>query len=106
MTDKLWICTDPDQYQFGRKISERLYEFKEFDWFNIFPDKSKTLEEAIEMKDNWVELTINLNHYTTEEIENHISAYYDSIEQVKEIYDDHWEWILAECIFEQESQLY
>ena len=45
-------------------------------------------------------------NYKDEEIKKHISAYYDSIDQIKKIYGSDWEWIVAECIFEQESGLY
>ena len=49
---------------------------------------------------------MNLDNYTEGEIENHILAYYDSIEEIIEIYGEDSEWIIAECIFEQESGLY
>jgi hypothetical protein len=90
-----WICTDPDNKQYGRKIAEGIYEFKERNPFHEFNDEGEEIE-----------ITINLSHYSEEEIENHISAYYSSLNELKEIYGEDSEWIIAECIFEQESGLY
>jgi hypothetical protein len=89
-----WICTDPDNEQYGRHIKGRTYEFKETMRFPSF--------EAGEI----INMIIDLNDYTEEETLNHISPYYDNIDEVKEIYGDDWEWVVAECIFEQESGQY
>ncbi len=89
-----WVCTDLDRKQYGKKLDESHYVFKEFD------NKGEYYE------DKWIELDILLSHYDEDKINNHISSYYDSVDQIKEIYGDHWEWIVAECIFEQESGLY
>lgn len=51
-------------------------------------------------------MKIDLTEYTLEEIESIISPYYKSIQQVKELYDNNSNWILAECIFEQETGIY
>lgn len=90
-----WKCTDPDLQQYGRKVSEGVYEFKEL---------ARGLDDYEEGE--YVELTIKMVDYNAIEIEQHISAYYSSIEEIKETYDDDWEFIVAECIFEQESGLY
>ncbi len=90
-----WVCTDPDREQYGRKIKNGVYEFKEQD---------TSLDEAYPRE--FIELTINLNQHSDKQIENHISAYYDSIEEIENIYGTDAEWIIAECIFEQESGLY
>lgn len=90
-----WICTDSDNEQYGRQISERVFEFKE---------KNRGLLEYEE--DKFIQITINLDHYTNEQIEDHISAYYNNLDQLKEIYGNDSNWIIAECIFEQESGLY
>jgi len=83
-----WICTDPDTNQYGRKLSDKLYEFKQ------------------DMKYNGVIVTeedeINLNDYTEEEINDHLSPYGWSIEQLKDENTlEDAEWLMAECIFEQ-----
>ena len=87
-----WVNTDPDNEQYGRKLHDGHYEFKEKDRFN---------EE-----EEWIIIDILLSMYTEEQIENHVSAYYCSLAELKEQCGDDWEWIVAECIFEQESGLY
>ena len=45
---------------------------------------------------------INLDEYTDEEINDHLSPYSWSIEQLKEENSlEDSEWLMAECIFEQ-----
>lgn len=89
-----WVCTDPDKKQFGKKLNDGHYVFKELD------------PEAAEYEDRWIELDILLSSYDKKKTDNHISSYYKSIDNIKELYGDDWEWIVAECIFEQESGLY
>ena len=88
--EKDWIITDADRQQYGRKISENVYEFKEYN----------------QLENEWNQMKVNLTEYTLEEIESIISPYYKSIQQVKELYDNNSNWILAECIFEQETGIY
>lgn len=90
-----WKCTDSDNDQWGRQLGDGLFEFKE---------KSRGLVEYEE--DEFIEIQINLYDYTEEQKEEYISAYYDSIEDVKAQYGMQANWIIAECIFEQESGLY
>lgn len=90
-----WKCTDWDNEQYGRFISDRIYEFKE---------KNRGLIEYGE--DEFIEIYVNLDNYTEGEIEEYTSSYYDSIESIKTIYGEDTDWIIAECIFEQESGLY
>lgn len=87
-----WTCTDPDHHQYGRKIKDGHYQFKE---------KLHSFDTDYEDE---VEMDIVLSHYTPEEIWNHVSAYYDSMDQVNEIYGKEAEWIIAECVFEQSIQ--
>lgn len=44
---------------------------------------------------------IELNDFTHEELTMYITRYYDSLQQVEEIYGDDVNWIIAECIAEQ-----
>ena len=90
-----WVCTDLDNEQYGRQISENVYEFKE---------KNRGLSEYKD--DEFIEITIDLDDYSSNDAENHVSAYYSGIDEVKQIYGADFEWIIAECIFEQESGLY
>lgn len=87
--EEKWICTDPDMNQYGRKTGDKMYEFKQD---MTYPDGSIVKEE----KD------IDLNDYSDDEINNHLSAYGWTIKQLKEENDlDGAEWLMAECIFEQ-----
>lgn len=102
-----WTCTDPDNFQYGRKVSDGVYQFKE--WIGgakLGTSISDTVKECFYEPENWEEDTIVLADFTDEEIRNHISAYYDSLEALKEIYENDSEWIIAECIFEQTSGIY
>lgn len=105
-----WTCTDPDLQQYGRKISEGHYEFKEFnrnEYNSSGYCASTEFKESVFNEDRyWIEETIILKHYKQHEIESHISAYYNSLDELKEIYGEESEWIIAECIFEQNSGLY
>jgi hypothetical protein len=84
-----WICTDPDTKQFGRKIGQRVYEFKQE---CKYPDGLIIEEEA----------EIWLDDYTDEEINDYLSPYSWSIEQLKKDNSlEDAEWLMAECIFEQ-----
>lgn len=75
-----WVCTDPDTEQYGRKISDGVFQFKEGDGD---------------------EETIVLANFSDEEILSNVLGFYDSVEELREIYGDSSEWIIAECIFEQ-----
>lgn len=87
MENNEWICTDPDCNQWGRKVGERTYEFKQDNKYG----------EVVVTE----QLTIDLNEWTPPEIEDHLSAYDWSIEQLKEENDlEDAEWLMAECIFE------
>jgi hypothetical protein len=90
-----WKCTDSDNEQYGRQIDKRIFEFKE---------KNRGLAEYGE--EQFIEIYVNLDNYTEGEIEEYISAYYDSIAEIIGIYGEDSDWIIAECIFEQESGLY
>jgi len=90
-----WKCTDLDNDQWGRQLGESLFEFKE---------KNRGLDEYEE--DEFIEIRIDLDDYHQSEMENHISAYYEDIAEVISIYGKQANWIIAECIFEQESGLY
>ena len=83
-----WICTDPNINQWGRKIKDKVYEFRQD---MKYPDG--TIIESGE---------INLQDYTNEYINDILSSYDWSIEQLKDENNiEDAEWLMAECIFEQ-----
>lgn len=90
-----WVCTDGSLDQWGRQISENVYEFKE---------RNRGLDDYD--KDEFIQITIDLDDYSSTYVEDCISAYYTGIDEVKSTYGEDFEWIIAECIFEQESGLY
>lgn len=90
-----WAQTDADSYQYGRKLKDRIFEFRE-ESMNPHRDDFGEVHE----------FTVNLDCYTQDEINSNISAYYDSIEDLIETYGGESDFIIAECIFEQENGLY
>ena len=90
-----WKCTDLDNEQYGRQLSANVYEFKE---------KNRGLLDYGDSE--FIQITIDLDDYSSNCVEYYISAYYSGIDEVKQIYGVDFEWIIAECIFEQESGLY
>lgn len=112
-----WKNTDPDNFQYGRELRGGVFEFKEFDrqtfMSKFYELKAMPYEEAekfivadFNSTDFWKHERVNLSDYTEQEIEDHISGYYKDLDEVKDIYEDEWMFIVAECIFEQESGLY
>jgi hypothetical protein len=110
--EREWMCTDPNNLQYGKKVAEGHYVFREFDRNNYLREFKYFSYDTIHLlgiwsnDEYWIEMDIVLKHYESEEIEDHVSAYHKNVEEVKEIYGDDAEWIIAECIFEQESLLY
>jgi RNA polymerase subunit RPABC4/transcription elongation factor Spt4 len=98
-----WVLTDPDNFQLGRQIGDKLYEFKEFSGMIT---EGMTLDEALTREFDWTEYNVDLNDYSEAEREKVAEGYYGSLNDLKEQCGDSWEWILAECIFEQETGLY
>ena len=89
METKKWICTDIDAKQYGRKLRDKVYEFKQK---TEYPDGFIADEQDV----------IDLTDYTEEEINSHLSPYGWSIEQLREENTtEDAEWLMAECIFEQ-----
>ena len=90
-----WVCTDLDNEQYGRQLSETKFEFKE---------KNRGLLDYDE--DEFIHFGVDLSDYSEKEIEEAISGYYSSLDELKAIYIKDSNSIIAECIFEQECGLY
>lgn len=93
-----WICTDPDNEQYGRRIDDFVFEFCERD-------------RDVDCHNEWYRETIDLNHYAIQTIEGHISSYgYSLLIWNKDFILNSYpnvldaNWIIAECIFEQITQ--
>lgn len=85
-----WKCTDSDNKQYGRQLSFTRFEFKE--------KRGKYKHQA----------TIDLSDYDEAYIENIISSYGYTLENINKpsnpniynMYGKEALWIIAECIFE------
>ncbi len=87
---EVWVCTDPDTKQYGRKISKGVYEFRE------------------DINGNEFKLPINLAEYSVEELEGCLLAYGYTLHPLSEDYlfneydDENGLFQLAEWLFEFE----
>jgi hypothetical protein len=95
--NSVWICTDEDENQWGRELSEFKFEFKQ----------SVTLPNQLPKMNYQTE--INLEEYTLGEIEDAINAYGYSLHPLKEgkfryIYEESTNpyFLIAEMLFEYE----
>ena len=85
-----WILTDPDCYQYGKKLGDRSWWYIELREVGDFDSPFY-----------WVYATqIDLEYYTDDEVSDYITGYYDDVEQIREIYGENANQIIAECIFE------
>lgn len=80
-----WIVTDSSTKQKGRQLGPGVFEFKE-----------KRFGRR-------VRATIVLADYNEEQRNNYAEAYYGSLAGLMKDCLTDWEWILAECVFEQLS---
>ena len=119
----LWICTDPDNLQYCKKESHTIYSFKEFRFdllnrntttnLNLIKEKLSLghiefSEKHWNTKEYWVEKVIDLTEYEEPFIKDCLDTYGYEYEQGEVIdssgnaYVDNA--LVAECIFEQETQ--
>ena len=87
-----WICTDSNIEQYGRKITDKIFEFKE---------KGKG------------PYIINLDEYSNQDIESCINTYgytqypiiddTNKLSYIRDVYKNESNWIIAECLFEQDN---
>lgn len=91
-----WVQTDPDNKQWGRWVRGNIFEFKQDTVIGEFLTKTTGSE-------------IDLDTYTTSDIENCINSFGYSIHptsrnNINNIYPkkDEALFIIAECLFEQE----
>jgi hypothetical protein len=82
MKSIIWICTDPDTKQYGRRLSTYKYEFKE------------------KGRDTTV---IDLEKYTWKEICDVCEGFYPNMDELFATYGPQSTWIIAECIFETQT---
>lgn len=117
MAPEGWTCIDPDNYQYGRKISNGLYEFRELG-LSYWPDENEelTAEELAAIWANteaWVSKTIDLTHYSLAQREDYARTFYGSLAELYASVEEpsatdmeEGHWVLAECIFEQTADYF
>jgi len=84
-----WVCTDPNTYQYGRQLTDLLFEFKE-------KGKDAILVDLNDFDFKETEHIINAYGYTQMTGENKVPR----LNNIVEMYKDKSNWIIAECIFE------
>lgn len=105
-----WTCTDPDEWQFCRKIDETEYEYIQLKDKELVRDSLccgklglEYLNEKTTPSDWWQE-EIDITDYTEDEKGDYIIESYFAPYGYKETYKDWSEedrnQLLAECIFE------
>ena len=78
-----------------KRLGYRLTDPNTMQWVKKITETNFLVVENGEVFD------IELNDFTHEELTMYITRYYDSLQQVEEIYGDDVNWIIAECIAEQ-----
>lgn len=93
--------TDVDNQQVCIKLSEDVYIYSQQTYigYSYYTDNKKDVGV-------YYTETYDLRNYNEEEIEDLISGYYDSLENLKEEVPDNWKQIALECIFEEEASGY
>lgn len=76
-----WKCTDPSTDQWIKRISDNVFE--------VFENGEVT--------------EVNLSLYTEVELEDYVRAFYDSLSDLREIYGEEANQVIAECIAEIEA---
>lgn len=87
-----WTCTDNDTMQFRKKNSDGTYEFIEK--INV---SVKDSDDAFMVKS----AAVNLSKYSDKDKEKAVSSYYGTLSEVRSIFEEEAEDIIAECIFEE-----
>ena len=83
---KEWILTDSDTNQYGRQLTDFLFEFKE-------DNKEQTGIDISGFTNGTIEECINSYGYTLFETK-------EGLINIKELYGKQANWIIAECLFE------
>lgn len=84
-----WICTDPDNFQFCKKIND--FRFSYIEARQLIWEQWAVCHAIIDVRD-----------YSLDELWQYCSGYYESFEQMVEVYGFRAAiQIIAECVFEQ-----
>lgn len=105
MSNNRWICTDPDNGQFGKQISKTIFKFAQVkdgeDVDTFVKEAGEHYDDNHFTPDNFVIAEIDLSEYTNEDkLEAMISYGYESKTNMVRIYGEEADFVLAECLFE------
>ena len=98
-----WECTDPDEGQFCRKISDTEFEYiqiKDMDGKEHSKELLNSINDKTIIKDWWQD-EINVNDYDADELGEY-AASYGGDEYLGDSEGAERNQLLAECIFEQD----
>lgn len=102
-----WICTDPDENQFCRKVSDTEFEYIQLKndglrkFVNSFHLNNKHLLSVLNDKTkitDWYQDEIDVTDYDSDEIGEYLSPYGGILDNVTDEVDRNQ--LIAECIFE------
>ena len=96
-----WVCTDPDECQFCRKISDTEFEYIQLKDMTDKPHSKRLLEvlnDKTTIKD-WYQDEIDVNDYDSDQIGSYVSAY-GGDEYLGNSEGAERNQLIVECIFE------
>lgn len=105
-----WVCTDVDEFQFCRKVSDTIFEYIQLktDDLKAFIESFRlgnkhllsTLNDRTNISD-WYQDEIDVTDYDAEQIAEYLSPYGGILDGVTD--DVERNQIIAECIFETDD---
>lgn len=100
-----WSCTDPDEFQFCRKVNDTTFEYIQLknekiknEFQHVSPKKFLFYINDNTTMNDWCEEEIDVCDYSPEEICGYLSAYGGILDNVND--DVLKNQLIAECIFE------
>ena len=105
-----WVCTDPDEYQFCRKVSDTIFEYIQLktDDLKRFVESFRlggkhllsTLNDRTNISD-WYQDEIDVTDYDADAIGEYLSPYGGILDGVTD--EAERNQLIAECIFETDD---
>ena len=93
---KYILLTDPDNQQIAVKVSDDIWIYSEQDSI----DYSWEENNDIDIEDYETQI-LSFHNFKSEELEEAVAGYEDSLDSLKSIYGTGWKQIALECVFEQ-----
>lgn len=105
-----WSCTDPDEFQFCRKVSDTIFEYIQLKtddlkrFIETFRLGNKHLLSVLNDRtyiSDWYQDEINVNDYDADKIGEYLSPYGGILDGVTD--EAERNQLIAECIFETDE---